>query len=66
MFLRFLRDYPNAPKIGEVSVILGWIFVEIGELSKAKTYFEDGLSDKSVRVRDSANAGLKALEKSRV
>ncbi len=65
VFTAFLAAYASSPRGPEVSAMLGWILFERGDLAEAKRRFEAALASSSREVRDSANAGLRAVTTSR-
>lgn len=61
VFVAFLTAYPDSPRAGEVSVMLGWLLFERGDTAEAGRHFDRGARDPSSRVRDSATAGQRAV-----
>lgn len=59
----FVQAYPGSPRLGEASVMLGWMLFERGDREEAKSRFDVGTRDRSPRVRESAAAGLAAIAK---
>lgn len=57
----FLRRYPGSPRLGEVSVMLGWILVEAQEWPRAEQLFRTAENDRALSVRDSARKGLEIV-----
>ncbi len=57
-FRDLLDRYPRSPRIGEASVMLGWLLVDLGAHDEAVRRFQAGIHDASPTVRDSAKAGL--------
>jgi TolA-binding protein len=57
----FLRRYPGSPRLGEVSVMLGWILVESQEWPRADQLFRSAENDRAPSVRDSARKGLEIV-----
>ncbi|MBL4633606.1 MAG: tetratricopeptide repeat protein [Kofleriaceae bacterium] len=60
----FLRHHGDSSRAGEVSTMLGWLYVEKSQLERAAGLFKRGLTSASTKVRQSANAGLQAIERS--
>jgi hypothetical protein len=58
----FLDTHPSSARVGEISVMLGWLELERGDAASARRHFRAGLDDPSEQVRASANAGLRALD----
>ncbi len=58
----FLERHPASVRAGEVSVMLGWLLLEAGEDAAARKRFKIATSDRRRQVRDSARAGLAAIE----
>jgi TolA-binding protein len=54
----FLRRYPGSPRMGEVSVMLGWMLIESQEWTRAEQLFRAAENDRVSSVRDSARKGL--------
>lgn len=54
----FLKRWGAAARAGEARVMLGWLRLEAGALGEARTLFEAGVSDRSAKVRASAQKGL--------
>jgi hypothetical protein len=61
-FEAFLAAHPDAARAGEASAMLGWLLFERGEHRRAADRFRAALEDTSPRVRESAAAGLKAID----
>ncbi len=59
----FLQVHKADSRGGEVATMLGWIYVEQGKTALARPLFEKGSTDASLRVRDSAQAGLETITK---
>jgi TolA-binding protein len=57
----FLRRYPGSPRLGEVSVMLGWMLVESQEWTRAEQLFRAAETDRAPSVRDSARKGLEIV-----
>ncbi len=57
----FLRRHPGSPRLGEVSVMLGWMLVESQEWSRADQLFRSAENDRAPSVRDSARKGLEIV-----
>lgn len=55
---RFLEQHPKGARAHEVSVALGWLLVESGDLAEAKRRFTQAVSSPVARVRRSAERGL--------
>ncbi|HTE49401.1 MAG TPA: tetratricopeptide repeat protein [Kofleriaceae bacterium] len=64
-FESFLEAYPGSARVGEASVMLGWLLLERGDHGSAERRFRAAAGDRSPRVRTSAAAGLEALAKAR-
>jgi TolA-binding protein len=60
-----LKKYPNSPRAGEASTMLGWRLLKAGDMVRAQELFESARDDKVARVRQSANKGLEAVQKKR-
>ena len=58
---RFLSQYGSSPRVGEASVMLGWILFENGRLAESRTLFESATKDSVAKVRESARAGLQRI-----
>jgi TolA-binding protein len=57
----FLRRYPGSPRLGEISVMLGWMLVESQEWPRAEQLFRSAENDRAPSVRDSARKGLEIV-----
>lgn len=60
---RFLKRHPQSSRAGEISVMLGWLELDAGDLGAAKARFRAGLSARDAKVRDAAEQGLLAVER---
>ena len=58
----FLDRHARSARAGEVSVMLGWLLLEAGESTAARARFQAATSDRQRKVRDSARAGLAAID----
>ncbi|MCP4677267.1 MAG: hypothetical protein GY854_17485 [Deltaproteobacteria bacterium] len=61
----FLETYPNSPRVGEASVMLGWKLLEKGNLDAAENHFQRATHDANPRIRTSAQQGLRDIETKR-
>jgi len=61
-FARFLDDFPDSPRAGEASVMLGWLLYERGDLAGAGRRFRAAVEDPSERVWRSALEGVRAID----
>jgi hypothetical protein len=59
----FIARYPHSPRVGEASALLGWLLLENGDKPGASARFRAAMSDPVARVRNSASAGLQAVER---
>jgi TolA-binding protein len=57
----FLSAYPQSARLGEVSIALGWILLEQGDLEEARICFETALNDRGKDIRESAGRGLEEI-----
>lgn len=62
-FRATIQQFPNSPRAGEASAMLGWLLVDARQLDEARSRFSSASSDRSDAVRDSAKRGLDALTK---
>ncbi len=62
---RFVGTYPNSPRAGEASVMLGWKLLEAGDLDSAEKHFRKATLDKNRRIRISAEQGLSDITSKR-
>lgn len=60
-FEAFLDRHPRAVRAGEAAAALGWLLLERGDLDDAAARFTAAAGDRSVRVRESAARGLRAV-----
>ena len=58
----FVSRYPSSARLGEASVMLGWLLLEEGDDVVARRAFELAAHDRVDRVRASARSGLERLE----
>ena len=61
----FIDRFPHSSRIGEVSVMLGWILLEEGDLEGARRLFIGAADDRVDKVRRSARTGLDAIDRKR-
>jgi len=54
----FLERFPRSSHGGEAMVALGWMLLESGQPTSARTFFERAAHDPSARVKESALEGL--------
>ncbi len=64
-FRDFLAGFPSSPRLGEASVMLGWILVSASEPVEAAQRFTAAAADPRPAVRASASAGLAAVARMR-
>ncbi|HEY4181858.1 MAG TPA: hypothetical protein VGM90_33675 [Kofleriaceae bacterium] len=57
----FLATYQNSTRSGEASATLGWLLVDIGELTEARARFRTAEQDTNAAVQMSARKGLDEL-----
>ena len=60
---RFVTQYPHSPRISEAVLIMGWSYVETGDVEKAKHCFEQARHASSPKIRKSAEQGLFAIRR---
>jgi hypothetical protein len=60
-FREFLVNFPDSPRSGRASAMLGWMLVDTRELEEARRRFEAASLDPSVELRRSARQGLESL-----
>ena len=60
----FIARYPNSPRLGEASAMLGWLVID-SDLDRAEKLFKAAAADRVGAVRASANKGLAAIEQRR-
>ncbi len=58
---RFLEKHPKSSRAGEISTMLGWLLVDVGDREAAQRRFKAAMHDDDEKVRNSARAGLEAL-----
>jgi TolA-binding protein len=58
----FVAHYPASARAGEASVMLGWLLVGHGEVTRARPLFERAAHDPSERIRASAERGLARID----
>ncbi|HVV83369.1 MAG TPA: tetratricopeptide repeat protein [Kofleriaceae bacterium] len=59
---RFVGAYPSSSRAGEAAAKLGWLLYETGDLDGARPYFQSAVDDVVPKVRQSARAGLDAID----
>lgn len=64
-FQRFLSLHGSSPRAGEASAILGWLLLKQGQTDEAAKRFADASRDPREEVRQSARAGLAAIERTK-
>lgn len=57
----FIDHHNTSPRAGEIATMLGWLYLERGKLERASALFKRGQQDTSAKVRNSAEAGQKAI-----
>jgi TolA-binding protein len=58
----FVSRYPSSARLGEASVMLGWMLLDEGDTEGARRAFQRAANDRVDRVRASARSGLERLE----
>jgi len=61
-FTEMLTRWPGSTHAGEANVALGWLLLEIGDRSAARTHFAAAADDRVPSVRASAVRGLTASQ----
>ena len=61
-FTEMLARWPGSSHVGEAHVALGWLLLEIGDRSAARTHFAAAADDRVPSVRASAVRGLTASQ----
>lgn len=61
----FIDRFPRSPRIGQAAAMLGWILIDQGDLNGAAQRFASALRDPGAEVRQSANEGLRAVDRRR-
>jgi TolA-binding protein len=61
-FASILTRWPQSTRVGEASVALGWLLLERGDRSGARTRFAAAINDSSPSVRAAARRGLEVSD----
>lgn len=62
---RFLERYPTSARMGEMAAMSGWLLVDAHDWAGAECRFRLAIRDRVPAVRESARAGLAAVERAR-
>lgn len=60
---RFLKHHPGSSRAGEVSVMLGWLRLDAGDLRAARSRFQAGMGARDAQVQTAARQGLGAVRR---
>jgi TolA-binding protein len=61
-FRELVDEHPGSTHAGEASAMLGWLLVDAKRLDEARERFGAATNDPSPKVRESAQAGIDALD----
>ena len=64
-FAQFISRYPRSPRLGEASLVFGWLELDAGHLDQAVRSFERARKDPDDTVRSNAEKGLAAVTSAR-
>lgn len=59
----YLRQFPEAPQVGEASAMLGWLLFDAGDPEAARRSFEQAVRSGSEAAVTSGSEGLEALDR---
>ena len=62
---QFLAMFPSSSRAAEASALLGWLLYDAGELDAADRLFHQAEHDRVPKVRESAQRGLTAIQRTR-